>query len=150
MGVLGVSGYYENGLRKKGLDAVLTGNPSSGCVCVRGAGESWLGLGEGCRGGQARTPRRMGAIHECHAASSVGAGPFFFKLVEPLSQQLFPILPLGLTRSHVLTTTLIFLSCVSALSNRSDVSYCSPSVHPPVPDTSQTEAAQARSHCTVR
>lgn len=54
------------------------------------------GPGEGCRGGQARTPSRMGAIHGCHAATSVGAGgPFFFKLVEPLPVNFFPILPLG-------------------------------------------------------
>lgn len=52
----------------------------------------------------AHPPRRMGD-HGCHAATSVGVGPFFFKLVEPLPVHFFPVLPLGLTRFHILNTT---------------------------------------------
>lgn len=81
-GIYGALGYYENG-------------PSKRRVWQKVREVSWLGLGS--MQGWALAGPRMGAIHGCHAAtSSVGAGPFFFKLVEPLLLTFFfPTLPSG-------------------------------------------------------
>lgn len=103
MGIYGVLGYYENGPKGGGPGRYPEWQTKQWNVCEsRGAVEAGELAGPGEHAGVGTSRRRMGAIHGCHAAtSSVGAGPFFFKLVEPLPLTFSLTLPLWLTRFHV-------------------------------------------------
>lgn len=137
MGIYGALGYYENGPSRGGPGRYPECQPQAVDVCEGQKGEL---AGPGEHAGVGTRRRRMGAIHGCHAATtSIGAGPFFFKLVEPLPLTFFfPPCP---RTDSIPRLDLYFISVAFVLSNCRDVFSCSLPAHQ---STCDLDAAQNR------